>query len=45
MTQPSPEAIQKVCDLCAADQYDELRQYIPVTVSPDQSVCFSFSIN
>jgi hypothetical protein len=29
----------KVAQLCAADQADDIRQYIPVAVSPDQSVC------
>jgi hypothetical protein len=29
----------KVAQLCAADQADDLRQYIPVIVPPDQSVC------
>ncbi|KAK8893664.1 hypothetical protein M9Y10_022091 [Tritrichomonas musculus] len=42
-TSPTPDVIQKVCDLCATEQFDELRQFIPSIVSPDQSVCFYYS--
>jgi len=37
-TPPAKVQVQKVAQLCASDQADDLRQYIPVTVPPDQSV-------
>ena len=41
---PTPDTIQKVCELCATEQFDELRQFIPSIVSPDQAVFFFLGI-
>lgn len=37
-TPPSAEVVQKVAMLCATEQFEDLRLYIPVTVPPDQNV-------
>jgi hypothetical protein len=41
---PPPAQVQKVALLCASDQPDDLRLFIPMVVPPDQSVLlFSYS--
>jgi hypothetical protein len=37
-TPPSAEIVQKVAMMCATEQSDDLRMFIPVTVPPDQNV-------
>jgi hypothetical protein len=38
---PAPAAVAKVAQLCATEQFEELRVFIPVTIPPDQSVHLS----
>ena len=40
---PTADVIQKVCELCATEQFDELRQFIPSIITPDQTVFLYFS--